>query len=107
MAHREEMEEVEEGTEEAEVMEEVKVGLVERLKNSDPHLPQAQHKRISIRRSRMRRGGERFPELAVCTLDAIEDHVPREQMLNPAAVTALSDLQLMTSPARTTSPSSP
>ena len=44
MAHREEMEEVEEGAEEAEVMEEVKVGQVERLKNSDPHLPQAQYK---------------------------------------------------------------
>ena len=87
MAHREEMEEVEEGTEEAEVMEEVKVGLVERLKNSDPHLPQAQHKHISIRRSRMRRGGERIPELAVCSLaDAREDHVPPEPMLNPAAL---------------------
>ena len=92
--------------------EEVEVGQVERLKNSDPHLPQAQHKRISIRRSRMRRGGERFPELAVCcTLRTCmrrrEVYVPAEQMLNPAAVTALSDLQLMTSPARTTSPSSP
>ena len=44
MAHREKMEETEEVEEVEEGTEEVKVGQVERLKNSDPHLPQAQHK---------------------------------------------------------------
>ena len=95
---------MEEEEEEAEVMEEE----AETLRVSKvPHLPQAQYKRISIRRSRVRWGGERFPELAVCTLETREDHAPPEQMLNPAALPSPSDTQVMTSPARTTSPFSP